>query len=558
MSLLYSMRNTLTILSLLISSLFASAQTPVGIPGQYQGPIKHGIAFNGNFIVGIGNQLWSSDGTIAGTNPLKVFSGAFYYGPYCFRELGNKLYFMADDSLTGQELWVTDGTSAGTNIVKDINPGVTQSSMSPVNTRSMYPNIIQVLNGKLYFIADDAVNGRELWVSDGTNAGTQMVKDINPGSAGSVPLPSGPSEDFVVAGNKIYFPADDGSGSGTELWASDGTAAGTQLVKDIVTGAMDSDPRHIIPYMNKVVFSTSDFTTQTVNSVYVSDGTAAGTIEIAQGMTNTFDNAVLGNNLYFSAIDSNGDLSLYSTDGTAGNTSILTSLASESGIVPGDAGKGAVCLTVYNNKLYFRNEQNGSGIELWQSDGTVAGTAMLKDIYPGSFSTRPNSFCMLNNRLYFRADDSFRLNLHYTDGTTAGTVQIPSPLPDYPVVNPFTRKSYMSYPLVPVGSSLYFTNPYDMSIAIYKLEVPADVKDIAVVSTVEIYPNPSQGFINVDAEEATSIIMCDISGRPVYRQEMRISHRTQKIDVQELPGGMYTIITVLHDGTKRYGKFVKE
>ncbi|HYD21032.1 MAG TPA: T9SS type A sorting domain-containing protein, partial [Flavipsychrobacter sp.] len=307
-----------------------------------------------------------------------------------------------------------------------------------------------------------------------------------------------------------------------------------------------------------VVFSTSDFTTQTVNAVYVSDGTAAGTIEIAQGVSNTFDNAVLGNKLYFSAIDTNGDLSLYATDGTAANTNVLTPLAAETGVVPGDVGKGAVCLTVYNNKLYFRNEQNGSGIELWQSDGTVAGTSMLKDIYPGSFSTRPNSFCVLNNRLYFRADDSFRLNLHYTDGTTAGTVQIPSPLPDYPVVNPFTRKSFMSYPLVPVGSSLYFTNPYDMSTAIYRLAVPAGVTEVTGVSVIDIYPNPSSGYINVDVADAASVRVCDISGKEVYKSGVTSADKIRLIDVGPFDAGVYTINTFLRDGGMRSGKFVKK
>ena len=38
----------------------------------------------------------------------------------------------------------------------------------------------------LVVAADDGVNGYELWRSDGTEKGTTLVKDINPGSAGSI------------------------------------------------------------------------------------------------------------------------------------------------------------------------------------------------------------------------------------------------------------------------------------------------------------------------------------------------------------------------------------
>ena len=79
-------------------------------------------------------------------------------------------YFSASDGISGPALWKTDGTSAGTVLVKDINPGVNGSR----------PGGFAVFNGVLYFSANDGSNGSELWKTDGTAAGTQLVKDINP------------------------------------------------------------------------------------------------------------------------------------------------------------------------------------------------------------------------------------------------------------------------------------------------------------------------------------------------------------------------------------------
>src|SRR5262245_49431891 len=133
------------------------------------------------------------------------------------------LFFIADDGAHGPEVWKCDGAADGTVLVKDINPG-SAGSLNPVNSRLFN------LGGTLYFSADDGVHGEELWTSDGTADGTVLVKDINPGSAGSYP------NRLTMVNGVVYFSCNDGVHD-FELWRSDGTETGTFLVKDINPGS---------------------------------------------------------------------------------------------------------------------------------------------------------------------------------------------------------------------------------------------------------------------------------------------------------------------------------
>src|SRR5262249_39046212 len=146
--------------------------------------------------------------------------------------VNSTLFFVANDGTHGRELWKSDGTSKGTILVKDINPDSTTyyQGSGPPN-----PTDLVNVNGTLFFSANDNTHGAELWKSDGTAAGTVMVKGIKPGAAGSNP------SHLTNVGGTLYFSANDGS-NGTELWQSDGTAAGTVLVEDIYPGSLGSYP----------------------------------------------------------------------------------------------------------------------------------------------------------------------------------------------------------------------------------------------------------------------------------------------------------------------------
>ena len=119
--------------------------------------------------------------------------------PYELIAMGASLFFTADDGSQGRGLWRSNGTEAGTVLVRDIWGG----------TNSSNPDSFENVNGTLFFTASNGVNGNELWKSNGTSAGTVMVKDIWPGS-------SGWGSDLTHVGNIVYFGANDGINA--RLW----------------------------------------------------------------------------------------------------------------------------------------------------------------------------------------------------------------------------------------------------------------------------------------------------------------------------------------------------
>lgn len=201
-----------------------------------------------------GDELWVTDGTSAGTTLVKdIWPGTNTSGISAFVLMNSKLYFTADDGVKGRELWVTDGTTAGTVMVRDINirNGQTLALIGSPNSESSNPTGLHVWKNKLYFSASNGTGGQELWSSDGTSAGTVLIKDINPNGGSNPKNFSGyirqgqdPVTNQIVNQQYLSFAANDGT-TGEELWRTDGTAAGTVLLKDVKAGTAGSSPSEL-------------------------------------------------------------------------------------------------------------------------------------------------------------------------------------------------------------------------------------------------------------------------------------------------------------------------
>ena len=151
-----------------------------------------------------GRELWRFDGFRA-DRAADIAPGAASSNPSGLRVYGDALYFAAEGGEDGFELWRFDGEKA--EEVANINRNPPLPGVDPVH--HSFPADLTVLDGVLYFSADDGVHGRELWSFDGTEAA--LVADIDPGRYGSEP--SG----LLSWNGALWFAADEGV-AGSELW----------------------------------------------------------------------------------------------------------------------------------------------------------------------------------------------------------------------------------------------------------------------------------------------------------------------------------------------------
>lgn len=374
--------------------------------GNFEG-LHNSIGVAGNAVVFSaadqvhGIELWKSDGTAAGTTLLKDIRAAGSSDPAVIKSVNGISFFTAFTSEHGRELWRTDGTVEGTFLLNDFYPGTESGDLLSYSEKTI------VINNVLYFFSNTADYGPALCRSDGSVAGTFVVKDINPGTGyinGSF---------TAVIDNIGYFYSSNGI-NGNELWRTDGTGPGTYMVKDIYPGAgesyigLKSDASAILG--NYFYFRATDVASGA--ELWKSDGTEAGTVRVADlnaGSASSYPVtlAALGNSLIVSS-----SIGLWQIADTGVATLINGAI------------KEVYSAYTINNKAVFTFNNDNHGEELWVTDGTVDGTHLLKDIREGTKGSDADNFFIDGAYLYFTANDGESIQLWRTDGTLCGTKKL--------------------------------------------------------------------------------------------------------------------------------------
>ena len=338
--------------------------------------------------------------------------------PRDFIDCAGVTFFSAKDNTHGIELWKTDGTEAGTVMVKDIHPD--GNGLSYLGTEFV------CFKNRLYFNGYDNEHGGELYVSDGTPNGTYMLREIAHGSWSS----SYASRFYNHKNELLYFRASTAK-HGYEPWVTNGTYSGTRMLRDIRsnegagTYAKSSWPEHFIAYEDTVYFTARD--SEENYELWSSDGSTIGTQKFME--INPLGGASIGqmitfnNRLYFPASNGVDGLELWSSDGSPAGTAMVQD------INPGANGSGPNKFIKFRASkagaqeyLYFTAYTPENGQELWRTNGETEGTSLFQDLND-SGNSMPDNFIKCGNYLYFTATNPQNgRELWRSNGSTPGAL----------------------------------------------------------------------------------------------------------------------------------------
>jgi ELWxxDGT repeat protein len=339
------------------------------------------------------HKLWISDGTKAGTVTLPWEDDLDVNGSAV--TVGNRLYFGVSGFDTADGIWVTDGTAAGTKRAATTG-GLTK--LVVVGTRVIaYERNSGDIAGDV--IAIDTTTGAVSTAKDFVNLKFDGFAKLN--------------------GNAFFIDGRYDSTHLAKLTKTDGTAAGTSVVKTLGT---DDMAEQLVATPTKLLFLTR---TTVSTQLWASDGTEAGTIVVGTFPgKNPADNAI---ELDVDSLTAVGDLAYFNKRPTVGGGPV--ELWRSDGTVAGTFSLGGVLtspessamLGVLNGRALFEGHNAATGHELWQTDGTLAGTALLDDLRTGKDGTSPSQGLTWGNEVVFAGWTPGSNQWFRTDGTSAGT-----------------------------------------------------------------------------------------------------------------------------------------
>lgn len=421
--------------------------------------LENKVFFNAGFSK-FGIEPWTSDGTFKGTkavgDTLKDGSANCHF----MTRLGKRILYASNASFAVSQVWASNGSKSGTVPLTNF----TEADLG-------FPSDFTVDGERMFFTSGQSSNA--LWVTDGTRKGTLEI-----------PIPGNTPLNVVggtlrMAGPTLFF-AHDRRPLRHELWRSDGTPAGTLMVRDAFPAATNGEKPRLDQFTalgNSISFfsKTSDF-----SRLWRSDGTADGTLEVAidfapGGYFRVLTAVPFGDRLLFLADAQNGGLKWWISDGTTDGTRILKELSLTPGLhfQPGQVPESAVI----DGTLYWVIDTQAQGQELWRTDGSEEGTSIVADLFAGPEDSNPAGFQVHGGRLYFAASDPVRgRELWSSDGTKAGTSMIAEVMPGDRSSNPAM--------LCVAGTKLFFGAEDPVAgYELHVLDLPANPEALASVAT---------------------------------------------------------------------------
>ncbi|QDV84911.1 PA14 domain-containing protein [Stieleria magnilauensis] len=353
--------------------------------------------------VPVGRELHKTDGTTAGTELIDDFVTDGSANPSELTESGGLLYFSADEPVgSGRELWVSNGTQSGTMRLIDSQPGSDEYG-APLDGD---PQNLTDIGGTLFFTTLDGTVDRELWTSNGTTLTTRPIANINPGTQ------SADVQQFTPVGDLVYFVANDGI-NGEAVWKADPTGQTITMVADVTPSSIDS-VSGLAKFGSGVVFYNS--IAGSGGGMYYHDGSQttqfmAG-VPVAVSLDGTmFVENQADNRVYFVTNDATSGEELWSSNGTMAGTAIVQDLNS------GNTGSEPTELTSFNSQIYFAADDGNFGRELFAAS-IFGGIQLVRDLNPGTTGSDPRELTVSGGTLFFTADNgSNGRELHTSTGT---------------------------------------------------------------------------------------------------------------------------------------------
>ncbi len=353
-------------------------------------------------------------------------------GAHNLRVFGDRLFFTCDDGIHGVEPWISDGTEAGTHLATDI--AVARLSVAS------NPEQCTALKDRLVFVSTNVDIGAEPWVSDGTAEGTRPLCDIYPGPKSSRPTA------LTRHGDSVFFIAES-PGHGRQLWRTDATPESTRLVEEFAPEQGVAATRLLRAIGDCLYFTAGDGVHD--HALWrLCHNQAPERLSAIEGPNVIQDVFSLWGELYMYRDESDGAPLLHrlceekdaikTVTAFTANANVEDILGPLAESLSDEHCRDVLARLVHPPNLmepsyavtpagvaYFSTHTAAHGVELWQSDGTPAGTRLIRDIYPGPASSGPDQFTAYKDQVYFIADTPADGRvLFVTDGIRESTAAV--------------------------------------------------------------------------------------------------------------------------------------